>query len=400
MVLAAGCGDDGPNDGPGGPVEPPSIYGSWTRACEQLADEAAVEPCLAAPENFVFGPAVLLDPASYAASMGFCGGHEDEEEEIWALGTFTLEGDILTLFNCPPEAPARVFEARWENEGEQLILTGEGTTYVFARKPPAEIESISSRVTDAFRGCDTDSYLDGQISAEGPHYGWLSTLVIQDGEILMDEFFWSSEGPNSFGWGFYSANDRGAQTKDFPLDPGIPTTFYRIFRNEDLTPIHATGFEVNECTAEEIAVRVFEHDFVRGVTFRRFWATSGDLSASLEVDLEGTVEEVIVTVGGVFESAAGVTIMLTSPEGTTVELVSTGTFGADDDVQLDYASFGDVAMKTLPDPDDSSPDQLYVPAESLAKLTGETMAGTWTLTLSRESVEPGDAIYYFGLSLR
>jgi len=70
------------------------------------------------------------------------------------------------------------------------------------------------------------------------------------------------------------------------------------------------------------------------------------------------------------------------------------------DVQLDYASFGDVATKTLPDPDDSSPDQLYVPAESLAKLTGETMAGTWTLTLSRESVEPGDAIHYFGLSLR
>src|SRR5690606_4306908 len=123
-----------------------------------------------------------------------------------------------------------------------------------------------------------------------------------------------------------------------------------IFRDEDLTPIHAIEFDCD--SSNESDVRAFEHDFVRGVTFRRFWTKSAGTTATIDVDLAGTIEEVLVTLRtSTLANASELAFTLTSPGGTTVELLSAGTIPSEDSAQFEYTSFADDATKSLIDPE-------------------------------------------------
>lgn len=398
--------DAGGDGGDGGPIEPPpnlEIYGSWTRACDLLTDQDAIEACLGAPESFVFGRAVLDEPATFVSEGGFCA-------DGTGRGTFAFEEDVLELFHCGdgdsqvgPDAVGLVFQTRWEAAGERLILSDGDTEYVFTRDSRAGTPWVSARVIEIGRTCNSrDAYLRGHTVLEGEAPGWFSTLVFQGGETLMDELIQDVESTQSFNWSFYDADHRGLQTKSFALEPGVPASFCRIFRDEDLTPIHAIEFEMDDCdSSNESDVRAFEHDFVRGVTFRRFWTKSAGTTATVDVDLAGTIEEVLVTLRtSTLANASELAFTLTSPGGTTVELLSAGTIPSEDSAQFEYTSFADDATKSLIDPELSSLEDRFVPAQPLAALAGEPMAGTWTLSVTRESGDVGGALTYFGLSLR
>lgn len=398
-------GDDG--DDEEDEVEPPpapEIHGKWTRTCDHLVEQDAIDACLDAPDTLALGRSVLGDPATFRAVGELCGTSN-------ALGTFTYAAGRLELFNCgdgdpqgAPDAVGLAFEARFEDEGERLILTREDAEYVFDRSPRAETTVISGRVISIERGCESfDPALNAHSITEDESPGWIASLVIQNGEIFMDECFSEFERTKPISWSFYNKDNRGAQMRSFPLEAGIPATVYRIFRDEDLTPIHATGFEMDDCDpANESAVRAFEHDFMRGVTFRRFWSEEdAGATSTVEVDLEGTIEEALVTLQtGTLPNASELTISLTSPHGTTVELLAAGTLASEESAEFAYTSFADSAAKSLTDPEISSLVDLFAPESPLAALEGEPMAGTWTLSLSRASDEGAGSITYFGLSLR
>ena len=404
---AGGKGDMGGMGGGGGTNEPEPTYdvlGAWERTCDDLGMGGAMTDCLGEPWEVMLGEAVLGGPTTLVSDGGPCGAGQ-------TLGTFTYTDETLELFNCgdgdpqnAPDAEGLRFDVRFAARGERMVLTQGETEYVLQRNelPPT---SISSKRLVGVGSWDCDSFspsMTFHIVDHDETPAWSSTIALQGGELFMDEMFERTEGTGQKGWRFYTEDHRRARSADFPLEPATVATFYKISHAADLTPVYAVGFEIDDCDDSAGAVRGLEHDFVRDVSYRRFWSAAQeplDATSVLAVDgLEGSVAEVIVTVRTTsVSSGAEWTVSLTSPDGTTVELVS-GVIGDGSLGNLGYTSFADHATTSIADPELSSLQDLLAPQNPLSAFQGESKNGDWTLSVS---VTGGSGfLNYFGLSVR
>lgn len=402
-----GKGNMGGMGGGGGPTEPEPTYdvlGAWERTCDDLGMGGAMNDCLDEPWEVMLGEAVLGGPTILVSNGGPCGAEE-------RLGTFTHTDGTLEFFNCgdgdpqnAPDAEGLRFDVRFASGGERMVLAHGETEYVLQRNvlPPTSLSS-KRLLSVGPGGCDSFSQSMNFHTVDHDWTpAWSSTLALQGGELFMDEMFRRIEGTGLRGWDFYSEDHRGAQSADFPLEPATTASFYKIAHAADLTPVYAVGFEIDDCDDSAGAVRGLEYDFVRDVSHRRFWSTaqqSLDATSVLAVDgLEGSVAEVIVTVRTTnVSSGAEWTVSLTSPDGTTVEVVS-GVIGDGSLGDLEYTSFADHATTSIADPELSSLHDLLAPQNLLSAFQGESKNGDWTLSVS----VTGDSgfLNYFGLSIR
>lgn len=397
----------GMGGGAGGTVEPDPTYdllGAWEQVCDVLDPGEAMDDCLAEPWELMLGKAVLGGPATLVSQDGPCGGGE-------SVGTFSYADQHLELFNCGAgdpqnavDAKGLLFDVTFADEGERMVLVHEETEYVLQRaeRPPTSVSAARLLWVDEWRCTDEEPRIFYHIVDHGATDAWASTLTLQGGELFMDEFFDQREGTGMDDWGFYDSDHRGAQTATFPLASGITASHYRVTHAPDLTPVYAVGFEADDCEGDASTLRGFEYDFVRDVEFRRFWSSSSEaLGATVDIEvagLAGTVNELIVTVDtDDVVDAAKLTLSLTSPDGTTVELAS-GVAGDGTIGNFEYTSFADYAQVSVANDELTSFEDLLAPQNALSAFEGEAKNGTWTLTVSTS----GDSgtVTYFGLSIR
>jgi subtilisin-like proprotein convertase family protein len=218
----------------------------------------------------------------------------------------------------------------------------------------------------------------------------------------MDEFFSYTQLTGRSGWSFYDADDRGAQTGQFPASPLSSLFEFRVIHAPDLSPVSAVGHEII-CNEDIANAKGWEYDFIRNVIYRRFWQreeveVEGEASSTITVsELSGEVQEVLVTVWAEnTDDAANLEISLTSPSGTTVVLAK-GQNGDGTIECYQYTRFADHAEKSVTDSSLTHFEDLLKPENALSKFVGESKNGVWTLTVKETDGDSG--INYFGLSI-
>ncbi len=119
------------------------------------------------------------------------------------------------------------------------------------------------------------------------------------------------------------------------------------------------------------------------------------ITSTLNVTQSGTINNVnIVNLTGTHTWVSDLTISITSPQGTTVQLF-TGICGSQDNFNLGFSSNG------LPTPIPCPPTNglTYQPTGNLGSLVGQQMQGTWTLTVFDGFNQDGGELQSWGLNI-
>lgn len=415
LSLLTGCGggssssNDSTSDAsPGLDIAPDAfLHGAWLQECPEGTAGTDENACESDPWTLILGEAVLEGPGTMVSHGAACGG-----DDTW--GTFSFTDDQLELFNCnsdyqnngtPGETgTGQVFTASFEPTTEVLTLDNGTESYQLKSLTLESNALVAQRliVTDEI-DCD-GSRIDYHEISSADTLQWASTLSYQEGKLFMDEFFDNEVDTYVSGWGFYEADDRGAQSAEYPAEAGIALFDFRIVHAADLTPISAVGHELHcDGAIGDSNYKGWEIDFERDITYRRYWNNSsvdvtGEAFSSIDIsDQTGVASEVLVTAYVTSTGAGMLKLVLTSPDGTSV-ILADGQNGDGSISSYYYTSFVDYGVADVTSTELTTFENLLTPEEPLSVLVGDSLNGQWKLTVF--DVGSGATINYFGLSVR